>query len=449
MILPGLLPLLILQGAQAPPPDAPPISAQASVVRVRSRQGSARTNQGSGVVVAPGLVATNAHVIEDLQEIVVSQGPRAWFATEARMDWDHDLCLLTVPGMTVPAAVPAPEPAGPGQEVVAVGYPGGQGPVASRGRLRGIWHHGDSLLFQSDVATAPGSSGGGLFDGQGRLLGLTTRAFASGPRLGFSVPVALVQALVQRPGGGPARPQDAGLVGGGPNLLERLATDPRNWPAWEVAARQWVLDLPEDEHAWLALGLALDASARAPGGAPEALSEGVEAYRHSLALRREPVVWNNLGVSLDLLNRFEEAERAFREALAMAPDYALAWLNLGSARMNAGRHAAAVEALQRGLALRPDEAGSWVRLAHCQERAGQREAAVATLRIALRYRPQAAELWLDLWLLLVGLDRWDEVEQVQERLAPLDPGLVARLRRATQLRSTRSPAGAAAGRRGR
>ncbi len=431
-MLPGWPLLLLIQSAPPPRMASPQSRAQASVLLVRGRNGKTRGQQGSGVVIAPNLVATNAHVVEGTQEITVRQGPRTWLISEARMDWSHDLCLLTVPGLTAPVAVLAPEPREPGQTVMAIGYPGGRGPVVSKGRLRGLWHHGDSMLFQSDATILPGSSGGGLFDEQGRLLGLTTRTLTSGPRLTFSVPVAAIQALAQRAGGGEERPADWVPVGGGPDLLERLAADPRNWPAWETAARQWVLDLPQDEDAWLALGLALDASTRLSIGppseaAPEALAEGVEAYRYSLSLRREAKTWNNLGVSLDLLNRYDEAERAFKEALAMEPDYGLAWLNLGSTRLNAGRHAAAVEALQKGLSLRPDEATGWARLAHCQRRLGQFEAAAATMQIALRYRPLSAEGWLDFGLLLVDMARLDEAREVHGRLVAMDPERAARL----------------------
>jgi tetratricopeptide (TPR) repeat protein len=431
-MLPGWWLLLMFQSATPPVRASPQSRAQASVLLVRGRIAGIHGQQGSGVVIAPNLVATNAHVVEGTQEIVVQQGQRAWFAIAARMDLGHDLCLLTVPGLTAPVAVLAPPPTEPGQGVMAVGYPGGRGPVVSTGRLRGIWHLGDSLLFQSDVTTRIGSSGGGLFDEQGRLLGLTTRISTAGPRLNFSVPVAAIQALAQRSNGGEDRPEDWVPVGGGPDLLGRLAADPRNWPAWETAARQWVLDLPQDENAWLALGLALDASVRASvdtsgGTAPEVLTEGVAAYRKSLSLRREPAVWNNLGVSLDLLNRSDEAERAFNEALAMTPDYALAWLNLGCTRVNAGRYAAAEEALQKGLALRPDEANGWLRLALCQRRLGQREAAAVTMQIALRYRPLRAEWWLDFGLLLVDMARLAEAREVHGRLVSMDPALAARL----------------------
>lgn len=475
MMLPGGLLVLMLQAA--PVPQAAPAAAnvtaplapnvavpaalrvQASVVLVHSFVGGLRVQQGSGVVIAPGLVATNAHVARDNQGLVVRQGASTWIVTQVRMDPARDLCLLTVPGLTAPVAIPAPEPVEPGQVVLAVGYPGGRGPVVSRGRLRGIWHHGTGRLLQSDAVTRPGSSGGGLFDVEGRLLGLTTMTFTPSPRLNFSMPMAWIREMTQEMA---AQPESTGVQVSRANLtdrdselLEHLARDPRNWPAWEVAARQWVEDLPGDANAWLALGFAMDRAIRAKAeaglGTPvTALEDEVAVYRRALSLRKTAKTWNNLGVTLDLLNRFEEAEAAFSQALELEPDYTLAWLNLGSARMNARRFEAAAIAYQAGLALRPDEADAWARLGHCQRMAGQREAAVATYELALRYRPLAAELWLDLGQLLAELSRKGEAEQVQAKLAALNPELAARLQGAIgRIRSGRSPSAAASGKRGR
>ncbi|WIL21173.1 tetratricopeptide repeat-containing S1 family peptidase [Geothrix sp.] len=442
----------MLQVAPPPPANPDPVRAQASVVLVQGRLGGSRVQQGSGVVIAPFLVATNAHVVERTQGLTVRQGQSTWAVSEVRLDRSRDLCLLTVPGLTLPPADPAPFPVEPGQKVLAVGYPGGQGPVVSRGRLRGIWHHGEGHLLQSDAMTLPGSSGGGLFDEAGRLLGLTTLTFTPSPRLNFSVPLDRLEALMLQPEAVLENRIEEGRRKRSDDWLEGLCEDPRNWPAWEVAARQWVQDLPRDENAWLALGLALDRAARASAGSgssPNLLPEGVEAYRRSLALRRSPKTWNNLGVALDLLNRFEDAELAFHEALDMEPGYALAWLNLGCARMNAHRFPEAAEAFRKGLALRPDEADAWLRLAHCQRSAGRREAALASLRIALRYRPLVGEHWLDLGLLLVDLARLDEAREVGARLDAMNPELAERLRAAlSRVRSGRSSAGAGAKRPG-
>lgn len=428
-MLPGLVLLLSLQIPPAPKAISIQPRAEASVFQVRGILSGAKSSQGSGVLIAPGLVATNAHVIEGTRDVSIHQGNKRWSALPLWVDRNRDLCLLEVAGLNGPVVQLAPESTGPGQKVAAVGYPGGRGPVISSGRLRGVWHLGDGRMLQSDAPISPGSSGGGLFDDQGRLLGITTMTISSLTRMNFSISATWVRAAALNPEQREASPLDWSLGSSHGDLLEKLASDPRNRAAWGLAARQWVLDFPKDENAWMALGLVLDRSVRgaaAPG--LDGLTEAVEAYRRSLALRGDAKVWNNLGADLDLLNRFDEAERAYGEALAMEPGYALAWLNLGSTRMNARHFAKAVEAFETGLALRPDEADAWVRLALCQRMLRQHEAALASLRIALRYRPLAADLWLDWGLLLVDLARVDEAREIHNRLVSMNPELAARLK---------------------
>ncbi|WLT32085.1 tetratricopeptide repeat-containing serine protease family protein [Geothrix sp. PMB-07] len=424
--------LLMFQSAPAQEAVSPLPRIQASVVLVRGATEGRPGRQGSGVVVAPRIVATNAHVIESSQGLTVRQGATVWPATVLRVDQSRDLCLLSVPGLMVAPVVLAPEPSEPGQPVVAAGFPGGQGPTLSKGHLRGIWHQGENLLLQSDALTSPGSSGGGLFDEEGRLLGLTTMTFTPDVRMNFSIPAAWVEALALAPPGEPVSALGWDMDLNGAGLLEKLARDPRNWPAWEVASRQWVQDLPQDPDAWLALGLALDQAARSAklDQSGPVLLQAVEAYRRSLALRRDAKTLNNLGVALDSLNRFDEAEQVLSEAVEREPAYAVAWLNRAATHFNAGRFDQAAEAFRSALALRPDEVDAWARLAFCQRRLGQGEAAVASLRIALRYRPLAAEMWLELGLLLVDLVRFEDARVVHERLEALNPELATRLQAA-------------------
>lgn len=428
-MLPGWLVLLMLQNPPATPAVPTLHQAEASVLQVRGKLRGMMGSRGSGVVVAPGLVVTNAHVIEGAHEITLHQGSKRWIVTQTWMDAARDLCLLAAPGLNAPVAVLAPEPTEPGQTVVAVGFPGGRGPVRTVGRLRGVWHLGEGRLLQSDAPISPGSSGGGLFDDQGRLLGITTQTLTSSARMNLSISVAWIQELVINPERRGTSPQEWSLGARDAHVLEKLASDPRNRAELELVARQWVLDFPKDENGWMVLGMTLDHSARgSTGPGPGGLPEAVEAYRRSLALHREAKAWNNLGADLDLLNRFDEAERAYGEALSMEPAYALAWLNLGGTRMNAGRFAGAVQAFEKGLALCPDEADAWAKLATCQRLLRQTEAAVATLQIALRYRPLVADVWLEWGLLQVELGHVDEAREVHLRLIPMNPELAARLK---------------------
>jgi serine protease Do len=136
--------------------------------------------RGSGVVVAEGLVLTNAHNLRDDEVAVAFADGRRETGTVAGADVDADVAVIAVDTGDAPAVEWADDPAPPtGAIVFALADPGGRGLrttvgfVASSGgsfrgprgrRIRGTIEH-----------TAPlprGSSGGPLVDAEGRLLGI-------------------------------------------------------------------------------------------------------------------------------------------------------------------------------------------------------------------------------------------------------------------------------------
>ena len=425
-----LVPVLPHQEAPAPSIAV----ALNSLVKVRAHLAQGDLDlMGGGVVVAPGLVATNAHVAAAGLSITVEHGAERWRATGIRVDRELDLCLITVPGLTLPPAKPSPGDPEPGETVFAVGFPGGRGPVVSRGRLRARWYYRDGRLLQSDVETHPGSSGGGLFDSRGCLLGLTTFTAKRSPRLSFSLSLEGVRALEAQPIQGFGQGTRHGLAQA-EDYLTILAEDPRNGPIWEPTARAWIAAEPQSPDAWFALGLALDQVSRrgaANGVEPKdgSVHESVEAYRRALALRPDVRAWNNLGVALDSQNRFPEAEQAFGEALKLRPDYALAWMNLGSTRLNAQRFHEAAEAYERGLAIWPDDGQAWVRLAECHRKLKAWGAEIQVLDVALRYQPLSPELWLDFGAAHAHLGHREEAETALRWLNARESPLADRLKR--------------------
>ena len=165
--------------------------------------------QGSGVVIGTNEVATNCHVVSGATEIFVRQAADARSRETYRMaakltaqNETRDLCILLVDELSIPpAAKPVPLGAARnvsiGEEVYAIGAPRGLELSLSRGiisQLRGEGGKRAAPIIQTDAAISPGSSGGGLFDQDGKLIGITTFK-ASGTRtegLSFAVPVEWV-----------------------------------------------------------------------------------------------------------------------------------------------------------------------------------------------------------------------------------------------------------------
>ena len=165
--------------------------------------------QGSGVVVGKNEVATNCHVIENAQSVAVRQAADSGGGETYRMDsriltrdGERDLCLLFVDDLSVPPAAPvaamgAAKGLAVGEEVYAIGAPKGLELSMSRGivsQLRGVHGKRAAPLVQTDAAISPGSSGGGLFNADGELVGITTFKWR-GESLNFAIPAEWVGEL--------------------------------------------------------------------------------------------------------------------------------------------------------------------------------------------------------------------------------------------------------------
>ena len=168
--------------------------------------------QGSGVVVGKNEVATNCHVIEDANSVAVRQAADSGGGETYRMDsriltrdGERDLCLLFVGELSEPPAAPiaamgAAKGLAVGEEVYAIGAPEGLELSLSRGvvsQLRGVHGKRVAPLVQTDAAISPGSSGGGLFNADGELVGITTFKWR-GESLNFAIPAEWVGELRDR-----------------------------------------------------------------------------------------------------------------------------------------------------------------------------------------------------------------------------------------------------------
>lgn len=96
-----------------------------STLNVEGRGCGLLLGEGSGWVVEPGLVVTNAHVVADLVEVGVRRDDQVVLpATVVARDDQRDLALLRVPDLDRPP-LPRAEPV-PGARALVAGHPGGQ-----------------------------------------------------------------------------------------------------------------------------------------------------------------------------------------------------------------------------------------------------------------------------------------------------------------------------------
>jgi len=335
LLLPLLSAFLIrsvhAQSAQAPEKkhkeDAPSpqelykrLSPSVFVVESLDAAGSV-VGKGSAVAVAPGEVVTNRHVIENGLSFRLRRGNQTWPATISHIDPDHDLCQLEAQGLTA-----APVPVRPsatlavGERVYAIGSPEGLELTLSEGLISGLREDENARLIQTSAAISPGSSGGGLFDSQGRLVGITTFYLKEGQNLNFALPGEWVVALGKR--SAPAN----GRLDAEASAFEALV--------------------------WVEIGV----------GAGEAgdLEKAARAFEKATHLKPDFVeAWYNLGRTYFDLQRYGEAINAYQVAIRLKPDLAEAWNNLGGTYAKLDQISDAIKAFQEAIRLKPDFAEAW------------------------------------------------------------------------------------------
>ncbi len=170
---------------------------------------------GSGVIVRPdGVVVTNNHVIEGMQQIRVTLNDRREFSARVVLaDARSDIAVLQLEGVTesLPTLnIDDREEQQIGDLVLAIGNPFGVGQTVTNGIISALNRTetgiSDSGSFiQTDAAINPGNSGGALVDMDGDLIGINTAIFSrtgSSSGVGFAVPATLVKRVVDSAVGG-------------------------------------------------------------------------------------------------------------------------------------------------------------------------------------------------------------------------------------------------------
>ncbi|MGF6888497.1 S1-C subfamily serine protease [Nocardia sp. GAS34] len=195
--------------AVAPPDpsvlDSPvALNLQHSVLRIRGVASSCqRMLEGSGFVVAPERIMTNAHVVAGTNSLQVDTARGPLNATVALFDPSKDVAILAVPGLQAPVVPLAPAAAKSGESSIVLGYPGGGNYTASAARVRETLDLTGPNIYKSatverEVYTVrgqvrAGNSGGPLVDTKGEVLGVVFGAAVTDDDTGYVLTLAEVQ----------------------------------------------------------------------------------------------------------------------------------------------------------------------------------------------------------------------------------------------------------------
>jgi len=174
------------------------VAAVATLEDIRNKRS---INQGSAVAISDHELITNCHVVKDKALVFLLRGGRARPAKVGRMDAQRDICSLTVTGGGLaPVAHIRPfESLAVGERVYTIGSPKGLENTLGDGIVGGLRRRGELRLVQITAPISQGSSGGGLFDRYGNLVGITSFFLNEAQSINFAIAIDDYAAIASLP----------------------------------------------------------------------------------------------------------------------------------------------------------------------------------------------------------------------------------------------------------
>ncbi len=376
------------------------------VVKTYDRAGKI-VGLGSGVVLPSGNIVTNYHVVKAGVRYTVGQLGKAAPAFLQGNDPEKDLALLVAPSLTgTPARLGQASRIKVGERVYAVGAPQGLELSLSEGivsQLRG----GLPPIIQTSVAISQGSSGGGLFNAQGELVGIMTFYLEGGQSLNFALPVEWVREVATAPApdrgpiigeNGPAVPAPAKKSTGRWLDMAMALDRAKDWQGLLAHSRQWTMADPGDSESWTYLAVAFEELGQ--------YQEAISAYRELLRLKPDDAyAWGNLGFVYSKLGRYQDEIEAYREALRLKPTLSYVWFVLGVAYGKLGHYQDEIKAYREALRLKPDDPKVLTNLALVYAQIGNRSAAMDAVKELRRYDSKQADELYSLIMIMIMIMR--------------------------------------------
>lgn len=429
---------------------------------------------GSGVAIGSGRVATNCHITQGGRKIDVYAGEAQYPAMLVHVDEKNDFCVLGVPGFASKSiSTVRSTPLKVGQPVYAIGNPKGLSRSMSERIVSAFRMRGGTRLVQTTAAISPGSSGGGLFDAQGKLVGITTFKLAGGESLNFAIPADLLAALDKPDPLVPAASPAKGSID-----WRTQAAQERDASAKAELCRQWGRNKPKDldalrcvlgadlipddekliaartayklapHNAVITVQYGMLLAFRVPNNDEIATLKKLLSGPAALSPVQQAQLLLRLGDVLSRASLADDAIQAYRRATVLNPKLAEAWERLAAKLMATPQEAGAARlALQEAIRLTPQEGRLWGRLADTYVLERQFEDAIGAQTRAIELikatknpiddlfpentRARLAEYRLDLARIYLQLNRNEEVLQTSSKaLADLKdtPALDERVR---------------------
>ena len=344
---------------------------------------------GSAVAMARDFLITNCHVVQSASSLRVSRGKEHWTAKLIAAAPNHDLCGLRPSGLTLqPVEVRPSSKLATGEHVYAVGSPEGLELTFSEGVISALRETEGVRMIQTSAAISPGSSGGGLFDAQGNLVGVTTFYLKEGQSLNFALPGEWVSGMLSSSAEAAAksstRPSDAAFESGawldiGLEAVKkeeydlavhtfRKCADLKQsgaFQAWFELGKVFSSSTSDAYRAWLCSTIKPGSYCSAPGFYPseltiqEAKVKGIAAFEKAIELKSDYAeAWQALASAYFWIKEYDQAITAAKQYTRLAPRDWDGWSNLGLYYAETESYPEAIDAWQKAEKVAPDQSKS-------------------------------------------------------------------------------------------
>lgn len=259
-----------------------------SIVMIKGYTSDGSMAYGSGVVVGKNKVVTNCHIFRKTPEPFMSRGEDTYRITQVQADRYHDICLIgTEDNPFEPSEIGSATTMKKGAEIIGMGHSSGNpSPVNANGVLKSIYPFDNGYIIRSTARFTMGASGSGLFDGEGRLIGINTFKSPGRNAYFYALPIEWL-ALVEK------QPIEKKFPIDGKTFWEEEdANKPffmqiaqpelqEDWSKLLVVSQRWVKAEPKNTEAWYELGVAQENTKQKP--------DAEKSYRKALELSKNNV----------------------------------------------------------------------------------------------------------------------------------------------------------------
>lgn len=375
------------------------LSPSVFVVEALGRNGES-LDLGSGVAIAPNLLVTNCHVVQNGFSLRISRDHKKWAARLVEALPNHDLCGLRPSQLDMePVSIRSSSTLETGESVYAIGAPEGLELTFSQGVISGLRETDGAHMVQTSAPTSPGSSGGGLFDAEGNLVGITTFQLRQGQSLNFAMPGEWISDLMiahsnKTAGAPPPAVTDPALESTAWIEIGIEAVNHKNYEVAENALLKATrLQQADAYRAWYEL-----ASVYGTQHHPEAQTLALEE-----AVRLKPNyadAWRELARSYSMQKDFGKAIAAAKQSTELDAHDKENWQLLGFIYFDSSSYAKAIEADEQGLRIAPSDETLLADLGMAYGKQGDREQVMRIYTQLKEKDPLAAQVLFNEYIAL-------------------------------------------------